>query len=74
MFNEESFTCTIFSLPKILQVFEHDSETLLPAINELITKFDPDSPYWKVKFFFVSVFTFFKISYQFTQLVFLNNY
>lgn len=35
------------SLPKILQLFEHESDSLFTAVQELIVKFDPDSPYWK---------------------------
>ncbi|KAL3872241.1 hypothetical protein ACJMK2_040177 [Sinanodonta woodiana] len=37
------------SLPKILRVFEHESEKLIRAVEEVILNFNPKDPYWKGK-------------------------
>jgi len=36
------------SLPTILQVFECEDEALCTTVQELVIKFDPDTPFWKV--------------------------
>ncbi|KAL4218910.1 hypothetical protein ACF0H5_021498 [Mactra antiquata] len=48
--SEEKTFLSLYRLdcvPKILRVFDHDDENLLKCIEELVDKFDPDSPYWK---------------------------
>ena len=47
-----------YSLPEILAVFECEDEGLDSSIRELIAKFDPDSPYWKVHNPFLSYLSF----------------
>jgi len=37
-----------YSLPTILQVFECEDEALCTTVQELVIKFDPDTPFWKV--------------------------
>lgn len=36
------------SVPEILAAFDCEEEALVNAVKEIIGKFDPDSPYWKV--------------------------
>ncbi|KAK3609122.1 hypothetical protein CHS0354_036033 [Potamilus streckersoni] len=48
---DEQYTCVplyqLDSLPNILRVFEHGSDKLIRAVEEVILNFNPKDPYWK---------------------------
>ena len=65
------------SVPMILQVFNHESGELVDSIKDVIEKFDPDEPYWKVcivKFFILVWLAWNKSFYKnFHFSIFLTN-